>query len=46
MPHHSQSATPKVKDIEPPLDTTRPFMDDMGVVMAGLRCRGDVKMAG
>jgi hypothetical protein len=30
MPHNNQSATPKVKDLEPRLDITRPFMDDTG----------------
>jgi hypothetical protein len=29
MPHRNQLATPKVKDIERPLDITRPFMDDI-----------------
>jgi len=31
MPHRNQLATPKVKDIERPLDITRPFMDDIEV---------------
>ena len=30
MPHRNQSPIPKVKDLEPRLDTTRPFMDDTG----------------
>ena len=30
MPHRNQPATPKVKDIQRPLDNTRPFMDDTG----------------
>ena len=30
MPHRNQSATPKVKDLEPRLDIARPFMDDTG----------------
>ena len=30
MPHRNQFETPKVKDIERPLDITRPFMDDTG----------------
>jgi hypothetical protein len=29
-----------VKDIKPPLDMRRPFMDDIGVAIAGLRHRG------
>jgi hypothetical protein len=43
MPHRNQFATPKVKDIERPLDITRPFMDDTGrpgiggAQLAGLR---------
>ena len=31
MPHRNQSATPRVKNPEPRLDTTRPFMDDTDV---------------
>ena len=30
MPHRNQSPIPEVKDLEPRLDITRPFMDDIG----------------
>ena len=33
MPHRNQSAIPKVKNPEPRLDITRPFMDDIGATL-------------